>query len=49
MGCGSSLSRDVQSVVNRHGEVNKKVHIEKGNNANLRSDNKNIVFVFGEL
>ena len=48
MGCGSSVSRDVQSPVRRHSEVNKNVHIEMGNNANLRSDN-NIVFVFGEL
>lgn len=49
MGCGSSASRDVQSLSHRHAEEKtKQVHIEKGSNVKLRGDSDNIVFVFGE-
>lgn len=49
MGCGSSASRDLQSAIHRRDEeAKKRIHIEQGNNAKLRTDDSNIVFVFGE-
>lgn len=48
MGCGSSVSRDVQTLHRNVEKKTKQVQIEKGSNANLRADNDNIIFLFGE-
>lgn len=47
MGCGSSLSRDVQPIKNTVVPVKNQVRVDKGDKVAL-SSNDNIVFVFGE-